>query len=1165
MKHLLLIAGLLILGHSSAQNLQFLASSALVYEEFPTLPKGILEAVSQTQTRMQYLDGTQMESCLGLPVAYGYLGLFADGKSYFKANLVQVAEISGESVFAIKQSKLTELRSYAKALLALMNAQVDVSPTLRLRNALLQLSALPEQGIVNQFARNAELYEIARWMNDSTFAADNNFSPAGIDLVAWFGATNAQVLGSCHIQFLESGIKSKEGITYLPAKVKGKIQTKSTEYGPAIWNPAPSCNFSSRNGTAISAITIHTIQGTYAGAISWSQNCSSSVSYHYVIRSSDGQITQMVVEANKAWHVGSENPYTIGYEHEGYVSQTGWYTTAMYNASAALSRDICSSGYGINPLRTFFGAATTGTNTLGSCVKIKGHQHYLNQTHTDPGINWDWERYYQLINNTPLITTVSTATGSFYDSGGSTGNYGNDERNLTLIQPTGATSLTINFTSFSIESNWDYLIIRDGATLSSPIIGTYTGTNSPGTISATGGALLMEFRSDCATVGSGWAANWTSVTGGGSGDVLAPTTAISTPNGWKTQPFTATFNDADNTGGSGIEKAFYQVIDYDGSDWRANAQQGFFSDNFDLATIHAEWTSAQGTWILNNGNLKQTDEANGNTNMYAFVNHSLSNRYLYHWAGSMSGAGTTRRAGLHYFCDAPTATNRGNSYFVYFRLDDAKVQLYKVTNDVFSLVDEVSFVFSASQWYDFKVSYDRITGKHQVYIDNVLVQTWTDTAPLSSGNYFSFRSGNCVYEVNNMKIYRSRYPSTTVTVGPTAQLRYQSTNPSTVAGRIKSIVQDAAGNLSSISSQDVFVDWTAPADVIAVNDGPGADLTTTTSTSTLEANWASSSDVHSDVARYYVAVGTTPGGTELQNWTDNYWYDSVTVTGLSLTLGSTYYISVKAENGAGLVSDITTSNGITVVAPTSPPVANFTVQNTFVCINDSLAFTNNSIDATSFLWTAIGAVNSSSTSTNPSFQFPSTGNYTIQLIAYGPTTSDTISQNIYVQVSPLNAAAFSMSQDTVYLPNATVTFTNTSQNANGYVWNFGDGVESQDINPWHPYQSAGIYTVKLVAVNNSCPQDTAVQTVVVISNLGISKGTMEDVVLSPNPASDYLNVLLPQAGGVIHILDMTGKIIYEKQVKAEFVQIQLSQWAVGAYVLKYETGGYHAETRFLKK
>lgn len=43
-------------------------------------------------------------------------------------------------------------------------------------------------------------------------------------------------------------------------------------------------------------------------------------------------------------------------------------------------------------------------------------------------------------------------------------------------------------------------------------------------------------------------------------------------------------------------------------------------------------------------------------------------------------------------------------------------------------------------------------------------------------------------------------------------------------------------------------------------------------------------------------------------------------------------------------------------------------------------------------------------------------------------------------------ALFSFSQNEL-----TVTFTNSSQNAQSYVWNFGDGQTSKEKNPVHTY------------------------------------------------------------------------------------------------------------------
>jgi PKD repeat protein len=42
-----------------------------------------------------------------------------------------------------------------------------------------------------------------------------------------------------------------------------------------------------------------------------------------------------------------------------------------------------------------------------------------------------------------------------------------------------------------------------------------------------------------------------------------------------------------------------------------------------------------------------------------------------------------------------------------------------------------------------------------------------------------------------------------------------------------------------------------------------------------------------------------------------------------------------------------------------------------------------------------------------------------------------------------------------------VTFINTSSNATGYFWNFGDGSTSAESNPVHTYSFIGTYTVRL--------------------------------------------------------------------------------------------------------
>jgi len=376
-------------------NNAYQSSFNLAYQHYPTIPRGILEAVSFTQTRFQHLDIFEQTSCAGLPQSLTLMGLIDNGKNYFRENLKTVSRLSNYSTSELLNNPTIAILGYAASYKFLMDS-LNISNNINDHTSILiHLSALPiDHNAINNFALNSHLYSIYAFLKNATYQIQYGFENHAIDLEYIFGNQNMTVLSSSHIMLNDSMVYNSNGTGYLPIN-------RSTEYGPALWTPAPSCNYSSRAGIPVSAITIHTIQGSYAGAISWSQNCNSNVSYHYVIRSSDGQVTQMVLEDNKAWHVGSENPYTIGYEHEGYVSNPAWYTNTMLTSSADLSRDVTQSGYGINPLRTYFGASSTGTNLLGNCTKIKGHQHYPNQSHTDPGIHWDWENYYKLINNTP--------------------------------------------------------------------------------------------------------------------------------------------------------------------------------------------------------------------------------------------------------------------------------------------------------------------------------------------------------------------------------------------------------------------------------------------------------------------------------------------------------------------------------------------------------------------------------------------------------------------------------------------------------------------------------------------------------------------------------------------------------------------------------------------
>lgn len=484
--------------------------------------------------------------------------------------------------------------------------------------------------------------------------------------------------------------------------------------------------------------------------------------------------------------------------------------------------------------------------------------------------------------------------------------YYNHENYTWTVAPDGASSITLNFTSFNVESNYDYLYIYDGSTSSAAQVpgSPFTGTTLPPTITSSTGALTFKFTSDGATTKPGFKANYTC-----NSDITAPSTTVSAPIGWQTDDFEVDFIDADEPGGSGIAKSFYQVLYYDGTSWKANPKRGFFGDNFDGTNIDTNWTSETGTWGITTSNvLAQTDATEGNANIYAHLTQNLSNRYLYTWQGKISGSDENKRAGFHFFCDDASLSNRGNSYLVYFRAggnsdpnNNNKVQIYKSTNNDLELKQNISYTINPDQMYSYKISFDRITGEMIVYIDGNIAATWTDLNPYSNGDAVSFRSGSCDCEFDNLKVYRSRYPNVTVTVGPgtNTDVPFQNPNSNTPSAKIKSIAMDNAKNLSTIGYQFVNIDWTAPLGFNA-NDGTGGDIDSTTTNSELSANWETTTDPHSNVVAYEYAIGTSIGDSDVVDWIDNGLSTSITHTGMALNDNVEYFFSIRAKNGAGL-------------------------------------------------------------------------------------------------------------------------------------------------------------------------------------------------------------------------------------------------------------------------
>ncbi|GAA4838628.1 N-acetylmuramoyl-L-alanine amidase [Saccharopolyspora rosea] len=144
------------------------------------------------------------------------------------------------------------------------------------------------------------------------------------------------------------------------------------------------------DGNKIRYIVIHDTETSYQSTIASFQNPAHGAASHYVVRSSDGQVTQMVPTKDIPWHAGNwdANMHAIGIEHEGWAAEGGtWYTERMYKASADLVRYLANK-YDI-PLDR---AHILGHEDVSADKPSKvGSEHY------DPGPYWDWAHYMKLL------------------------------------------------------------------------------------------------------------------------------------------------------------------------------------------------------------------------------------------------------------------------------------------------------------------------------------------------------------------------------------------------------------------------------------------------------------------------------------------------------------------------------------------------------------------------------------------------------------------------------------------------------------------------------------------------------------------------------------------------------------------------------------------------
>ncbi|MCR5013416.1 MAG: carboxypeptidase regulatory-like domain-containing protein [Bacteroidales bacterium] len=108
--------------------------------------------------------------------------------------------------------------------------------------------------------------------------------------------------------------------------------------------------------------------------------------------------------------------------------------------------------------------------------------------------------------------TIETCSALFYDDGGPSSNYSSQATyTLTFVPGVEGAMIQVSFSEFDLENNYDFLEIFNGNSTSAPSFGDFSGSDSPGTVTANNetGALTFKFSSDYSVTHTGWTATVT--------------------------------------------------------------------------------------------------------------------------------------------------------------------------------------------------------------------------------------------------------------------------------------------------------------------------------------------------------------------------------------------------------------------------------------------------------------------------------------------------------------------------------------------------------------------------------------------------------------------------------------------------------------------------------
>jgi PKD repeat protein len=211
------------------------------------------------------------------------------------------------------------------------------------------------------------------------------------------------------------------------------------------------------------------------------------------------------------------------------------------------------------------------------------------------------------------------------------------------------------------------------------------------------------------------------------------------------------------------------------------------------------------------------------------------------------------------------------------------------------------------------------------------------------------------------------------------------------------------------------------------------------------------------------------------------------------------------------------------------PTADFDWDPLLGCNPQRVQLFNNSQLANGFTWFFTDGGSAGDTAT--AYVFQEAGNYGITLIAdYDGLCFDTLEIPNAVEILPSPFANFDWSEITDPELSGSFNFTDASEFALSWQWDFGDGTISEETNPFHRFFSNGPQQVLLTVTGaNGCTDDT-LQIIIP----GFFKGLHLPNALSPEYGPEETRVFQPKGAGLqsyhLQIFSSYGELIWETRL-----------------------------------